>query len=115
MKKLLLFALGSGLWMCAGAQSSNVQPTSKVVALRPYYQQSMMRKSEKTQALNNFYSQGTQATNLQGKNARTQSVIQIGSAYNAYGVYDASTTAMTCTQTTNPNLLVMTHRENDNL
>jgi hypothetical protein len=117
MKKLLLVALGSGLWMCAGAQNSNDQKAQKVVSLRPYYQQAMMHRSEKTQALNNFYSQGTQQRRTQSQNARVLSgnPVGIGTAYNAFGVYDASTTAITCTQATTPNLIVMTHREDANL
>jgi hypothetical protein len=113
MKKLLFITLGSALWMCAGAQNSNDRNAPKAVSLRPYYQQSMMRKSETTEALTNFYAQGTQATRKQGQNARVLSgPVGIGTAYNALGFYDASATQMTCTQTTTPPLLVMTHREN---
>lgn len=107
MKKVLLIALGSGLWLCAGAQSSN-----QAVALRPYLEKKAAHQNDAPPAVGNFYTQGTQSRNIQGKNARVASTgIVIGTAFNAYGVLDASTTAVTCTQKTSPSIICMTHRD----
>jgi len=109
MKKVLLVAFASVLWL--GGQAQSQSATRKPVALRPYYMHGMLHKNDAKPVIGSFYTTGVQATKKQGSNARvaTGTGVHIGTAYNAYGVLDATTTAITANQATG--LITMTHRE----
>jgi hypothetical protein len=107
MKKLLLVAFASVLWLGSQAQSPSA---SKPVA-GAIYAQHKPHVNDAKPVVGSFYTTGVQAAKKQGSNARvaTGTGVHIGTAYNAYGVLDASTTAISANQATN--LITMTHRE----
>lgn len=116
MKKTVLLLLAAGTWLFAGAQNNakTNHPASKCISVSQIYQQRMHRNDAQKNSgkiTTPFYTQGVHARNTDGSNARTEvgTGTHVGTAYNVYGVLDASTTAVTANQATN--LIVMTHRE----
>ncbi len=104
MKKSVLFILAAGISFGAMAQNTPA-PTrnTKCIALRPYL--NMQQAHRNDQPAGQSQNSGQQPNRHRVQASR----IPLGSSYNAYGVLDASTTALTANKACH--LIAMTHRE----
>ncbi|MGP8217625.1 MAG: T9SS type A sorting domain-containing protein [Bacteroidia bacterium] len=112
MKKTVLILLAAGAWIYAGAQNSH---TRKVSSAKPIKMSQTKHQNARKNDAPSFYSQAATDKYIErkkgGLSPEAYSGVHCGSAYNAYGVLDASTTAVTYDSTLGA--ILFTHREDD--